>query len=1672
MTTAGSLEALSRDLGIEIRYRDQSGETRQAPESTARALVARLRPPPDHAVLPPVRVQRDGDRAPTVPLRRGATPVGQLRWEIEAEPGHRLDGTIGNDPDQITIQEPLALGYHRLWLRPSHGGPMIAECQLIVAPPRAFLPPPLRDGGRLWGLAVHLFALRSPRNWGIGDFSDLADFIGRAAAAGAGAIGLNPLHALFPEEPERASPYSPSSRDFLNVLYLDPEAIPDFPECEPARRLRQSPEFEQMLSRLRATTFVDYAGVAAAKLQMLDLLYRHFGDRHLSPADERGRAFRQFQNDTGPALRRFATFHALREHFGSASLEQMPWRRWPKSFQSPGSDEVVDFVRNNESRIEFFEYLQWQATLQLQYCAERARSAGMPIGLYRDLAVGVDDDSADAWALQDYLVDRWSIGAPPDEWNLKGQNWGIPPPHPRHMRDTAYAAFRETLRANMRFAGAIRVDHILGFVRLFWIPEGAHPADGAYVRYPLSDLLAIVALESHRNKCLVVGEDLGTVPEGLREALRESGVLSYRLLYFEREESGAFCEPRAWPHQALIAATTHDLPTFPGYWAGTDIELKARLDLYPSSEREHRDRRIRKTDRRQLVAALRREGLEADLNGPPPVASVYRYLARTPGQLLMVQLEDLLGVHEQMNLPGTTNQYPNWRRKLPLDIAALFAEPAVVRTLAAINAEGRALPRQSAARSCRSGENLVLPRATYRLQFNRDFTFAQATRLLPYLRDLGISHVYASPYLKARPGSTHGYDITDHDRLNPEIGTAADFERFCETLRDAGMGQVLDFIPNHMGIGRADNGWWLDILEWGRASPFADFFDINWVPRQPALQGKVLLPLLGDQYGQVLERGELKLRFDDQTGGFSVWYFEHRFPIDPCYYGMILKNALGSERGAALDPDTRMALARIVQTFSPKAGEQGAEDSLSDVRSVADGMKKTLADLAKAKPVVAGFLHAAAENLNGRPGEPDSFMPLHRLLEQQHYRLAFWRVAADEINYRRFFDINELAGIRMEQPAVFEQTHRLISRLIAEGKLQGLRLDHVDGLFDPAAYFAQLQRLASECAPEANETSTSQPGAQPFYVLVEKILARHEHLREDWPIAGTTGYEFINLVNGLFVDPAGERPLDRTYRRFLDRSADFDEILHACKTHVIDTILASELNGLAGELDALSERHWSTRDYTEERLRAALKEVIAGFPVYRTYISERGIAAEDRRDIDWAVSQARKTYAGPDPEILDFVHAAMTADLADRVPAYGRAETLRFAMRFQQYTGPVMAKSLEDTCFYRYIRLLSLNEVGGDPRQFGISTSAFHHLAQERAKRWPHALSSSATHDTKRGADVRARLNVLSELPAAWDKRVRRWASLNRFKRQRIDRTPAPSPNDEYMIYQTMLGAWPTELVGATSPEAAVVSRFRERLQAAVLKAIREAKRRTSWSNPNAVYENACVAFVERVLDTSRPNPFLEDFVGFQAKIARLGMLNGLCQCVIKLTAPGIPDIYQGGELWDLNLVDPDNRRPVDFEQRQRSLSEVRRIFQRPAAGRSTALHGLIEDWQDGRIKLAVIAALLDCRRRERALFTDGDYQPLAFDGPQANHLLGFGRRCNGRSCLVIVGRLFASLIGDQQDVYPGASLWGDTTLVLPDRSRRFENALTGVALSAQDEELSMSEVLRDLPAAVLLGSP
>jgi (1->4)-alpha-D-glucan 1-alpha-D-glucosylmutase len=967
----------------------------------------------------------------------------------------------------------------------------------------------------------------------------------------------------------------------------------------------------------------------------------------------------------------------------------------------------------------------------------------------------------------------------------------------------------------------------------------------------------------------------------------------------------------------------------------------------------------------------------------------------------------------------------------------------------------------------------AVPNATYRLQFGPQFTFRDATQIVPYLHDLGISHVYASPFFNARPGSTHGYDITDHNTLNPDVGSPEDFATFSDSLRRHAMGLIVDFVPNHMGIDQTDNEYWLDVLEWGQGSIYADVFDIDWAPAQRHLQGKVLIPQLGDHYGSVLERGEIELRFDPANGCFSAWYHDHHFPIHVSHYAIVIRRQLTRPDAAnALDDPARSTLERLATAFDRlrKPGRR----LRATMRARALALKADLAACCQQTPAIADFIEAAAASFNGETGKPRSFRPLHDLLERQAYCLAFWRVAADEINYRRFFNINDLAGIRMERQEVFDLTHRLVGRLIADGQLQGLRLDHIDGLFDPRAYCRRLQVFAAArmAQPDTGQT------ARPFYIVVEKILAHHEALPDDWPVAGTTGYEFTNLVNGLFIDPNGKRGLGRTYATFIDQVPSFDDTLADAKSFVIDNILASEINALAHALDRIAKRHWGTRDYTNARLRAALKEIVAHFPVYRTYVTADGATATDRRYIDWAVSQAKRDWRGPDVEILDFARAALTMDLVKRGGPYHRAEVIRFALKFQQYTGPVMAKAMEDTSFYRHHLLLSLNEVGGDPRQFATSPAAFHYLNQQRSQRWPHSMLATATHDTKRGEDARTRIDVLSEMPELWARRVRRWSRLNRGFRRDLDGEPAPSRNDEYALYQALVGAWPTEWlptegVATQLPAAADIQPFADRLAAFLVKAVREAKVVSSWDNPNEAYEQASTAFVLRLFDVSRSNPFLADFAAFNAQVAYLGMLNSLSQLVLKLTAPGVPDIYQGTELWDLSLVDPDNRRAVDFEHRRQLLRQM------PSTGtdQTQALRALLGAWPNGRIKLSIMGRLLRLRQKVPVLFSEGTYEPMAITGEQAEHVLAFSRQHGSERVIVVVSRLFSSLLGQTERSYESLVDWSDTQINGPfGNEGTWCDVLTGrnivCVCDRAPQALPVSELLSVLPVAVLVAAP
>lgn len=915
-----------------------------------------------------------------------------------------------------------------------------------------------------------------------------------------------------------------------------------------------------------------------------------------------------------------------------------------------------------------------------------------------------------------------------------------------------------------------------------------------------------------------------------------------------------------------------------------------------------------------------------------------------------------------------------------------------------------------------------VPRATYRLQFNKDFGFGRAAELAPYLARLGVSHLYASPYLAARPGSTHGYDIVDHNALNPEIGSRADFDRMVAALRDAGLGQVLDFVPNHMGVGGSDNRFWLDVLEWGPDSDYAGWFDIDWSPDRRYLDDKVLVPFLGDQYGAVLHDGQLVLAFDAEQGGFAVWaYGSHKLPVCPLDYLDILG-------------DDHPALERLGDAFA------GLPSARPHVARRARDLKAELAQAARGEPGVADAIHAAVARFNGHPGDPDSFRALDALIQRQHWRVAYFKVAADDINYRRFFNINDLAGLRMEEPELFEHAHRLVFDLLADSTLDGIRLDHVDGLLDPKGYFERLRAKAP----------------RPFYLVVEKILARHEKLRDDWPVEGTSGYEFANLVGGLLVDPAGEEAFSRLYADFTGQTRPFADIVVDCKIRIMEQEMASELNTLAREAGRVARTNPRTADFTKNILHQGLKAIVASFPVYRTYIDGSVPDAADRRDIDWAVAQARRMANAPDGSVFDFLHGLLTSDLvAGPRSGFSRQAVARLAMKIQQYSGPVMAKGLEDTAFYRYNRLVSLNEVGGHPDHFGVSLAAFHFANAERARRWPHAMLGSSTHDTKRGEDTRARLHVLSEIPEEWERQVRAWSRILRARRGDVEGTAPPDRNDEYLLYQLMLGAWPAELTGTGTPDAAALTAFADRMEGALIKSVREAKLHSTWAAPNAAYEEALTGFMRDALDVSRPNAFLDQFLPFQERVARLGVLNSLTQTVLKLTVPGVPDLYQGAELWDLSLVDPDNRRPVDYDARIRLLDALE--------GGRADMATLLERWRDGAVKLAVVADILAHRRDHADLYATGGYEALTAEGTRADRVCAFLRRSGEDALLTAIARFPA-----RGEAEPG---WAGTTLPLPEGTAgtRWRDLLTGRDLSPADGRLAADELFATLPAAALV---
>jgi (1->4)-alpha-D-glucan 1-alpha-D-glucosylmutase len=1005
----------------------------------------------------------------------------------------------------------------------------------------------------------------------------------------------------------------------------------------------------------------------------------------------------------------------------------------------------------------------------------------------------------------------------------------------------------------------------------------------------------------------------------------------------------------------------------------------------------------------------------------------------------------------------------------------------------------------------------IIPRSTYRIQLNAGFTFKDAIALIPYLAELGISHVYCSPYFRARPGSVHGYDVVDHNSLNPEIGTRRDFDEFVAALRAHGMGHILDFVPNHVGIMGADNAWWMDVLENGKASRFADFFDIDWSPPNPALADKLLVPALGDPYGTVLERGELQLRYEVELGSFAVFYHQHRFPIDPRTYPAVIERALaqfGSPIPGMRELESLSAAFRNLPDRETSTPEQVIERDRDE-----EIHKLRLMELLNATPELHAAIETAATEISATPGNNSSFDALHELLERQCYRLAYWRVAADDINYRRFFDVNDLAALRMENDAVFEATHRLVLELLREGKLDGLRIDHPDGLYDPAQYFEKLQEHAGRAMRDAAELHASTAGTlaltagsrvstagaplsaagsqaasagsqhpaangRPLYLLVEKITASFERLPQTWPVHGTTGYNFANVVNGVFVDSRAKARLDRVYRAFIGDYVEWPDTAYDSKVLVLRTSLAAELNVLANQLARIAQTDRHTRDFTLTNLRQALTEVIAAFPVYRTYVTD--IASdEDRRYIEWAIARARSRSPSTNIPLLDFVRSMLLADTS-AVAEPLQAQVRSFARKFQQVTAPVTAKGVEDTALYRFTRLASLNEVGGEPENFGMSPRHFHTDAHNRSRNWPHEMLAGSTHDTKRSEDVRARINVLSEMTGIWRKSIQRWSRINRARRKIVDDSPAPGPHAEYLLYQTLLGTWPvapvsssedTQLQQLLSDDA--YTAYRERIEEYMVKASREAKRRTSWANVNEEYENALRQFIRLSLERREGNPFPMEIEELARRLARFGYLNSLSQTLLKLTAPGMPDIYQGNEIWDWSLVDPDNRRPVDYASRQRLLDELKSWH---ADNLGERLGEALDGIEDGRCKLHVIWSALQLRAVHERLFRDGSYIPLKVSGNRASHVLAFARKHGDEVAIVAVPRFCLRLLGEKHRLPMGPAVWGDTRIEVPRKlaGAVFRNTMNRkqVELQGQGEErlVGAAAVLADFPVALLIS--
>ncbi len=1689
MEKPNQLDLLALEAGIQPGFHDSKGIYHQVSTETKTALLqamgllssgtdpgsilADLQEQNLQGLLPGVLVRWAEDLPYSIPLMLYQEEInGEILYYLAADQGESLSGHMAteelqkNEPQKkgrdlpqpftFELREKLPPGYHRLTV---HTAKREASLQLIIYPSSCYLPERLQKKQRLWGVSIQLSSFCSGHNWGIGDFSDLEHFIDLCADVGIDIIGLTPLHMLHSNCFPPSCSAIPSSRYMPDPLLIDLTRISDYS----AERFHDS-EFTARLLAARQSVETDCQTVAKLKYQGFRVLYRDFKKYQLKSGSERASAFRMFRAAGGKRLFRHAVFLALLEYFADTEFDRGGWREWPREYHHPDSEMVLRFARKNREKVSFYSYIFWQAELQLSLCGNHSLARHLGIGLCPEIALGADPGGAETWIQEPLYSLGASIGTPPDEEHPQGIDWKLAPPIPLRLIQSVYEPFISLLRSNMKYAGAVQIDHAQQMMRLFWIPAGADSRDGAYVQYPLQDLLGIVALESRRNKCMVMTRERTAGTQNFHQMLREKNIFPGKC--FLSPQTDRQQSPPDFPEQTTAMVSSLGMTTLTGYWNGQDLERRRQELTSISTEAYIHAQGRRQEAKNQALAVIEEEGLlpqgvNVTTDAIPEMTdalnrAIHRYLARTPALLFMARLEDIFRLQEGRALFPTGEDGGVPKLKYLPALEEMPSSSTLADFAAAITNERARSPIAHESKGYQPLQPTI-PRATYRLQLNRNFTFAQAAEIVPYLAELGISHCYTSPCFAARSGSTHGYDVVDPNAFNEEIGGMDDFKRFNQILKDHTIGQIMDIVPNHMGVMGSDNVWWLDVLENGPSSSYAEFFDIDWEPVKGELRQKLLIPVLGEPYGKALEQGSLKLAADTACGSFSILYYTHRFPLDPRTYPTVLNRRLDLLE-IRMGPDNPffIELLSLITAFGQLA--PAAEPDAKKVRirrRDKEILKDRLAVLADKCPDIKHYLLETEDEYNNRTAEASNLSAFHALLEEQTYRLANWRVAADEINYRRFFDINDLAALCVEKEEVFTATHRLIFDLIRQGRIEGLRIDHPDGLFAPAQYY---HRLCNQLQPTPTEKQEI-----PVYLIAEKILAHYEHLPPEWPVYGTTGYDFASLANNLFIDKKSEKRMSRIYRRFTGVTDDFDTILYQCKKQIMRLVLASELNVLANRLDKLSERNWQTRDFTLNNLREALSEVAACFPVYRTYITENDISSQDRNAIDRAISRAKKNSPISDHTIFDFLRSILLPEQESGMSHEFRLAAVDFAMRFQQFTAPVMAKAMEDTAFYVYNRLVSLNEVGSDPRRYGASIAAFHRLCRERAERWPHSMLTTSTHDSKRSEDARCRLNVLSEVPDEWNRRLLYWSRLNRGHVKVLSGKKAPSANDEYLLYQTLLAIWPS--LGGQAQDPAPL---RERLLAYMEKACREAKTHSSWAEPNPSYEEALSSFIDALLTDG--TPFLSDFIEFHHIIACLGLYNSLSQSLLKLTAPGIPDIYQGCELWNFCLVDPDNRQPVDYTVRKDMLAELKgRVSHTDARDLAGQLLATMED---GRLKLFLTWRLLSFRSQHEDLFRLGGYIPLLSIGPRAENLCGFARRFGKKTVVSVCSRFFSSLT-DQGRTPPCGAVWADTYLETPaEHTGSWHDILTGKSSQSKTISgkavLSMEEVFSILPIAFL----